>query len=156
MLGAASEPLVDTWGREAAVARDRPEDRWETNSRDVVVLNTTGELFWLLGAADLAIVGMDRNVFEPASQGIPTLYFDGPWANKRTELDLLVANGAAHAVEAHRLAHQITEALGGRLEPGGTEEARRALEDDILPPAGLLASLAISHLVAEDAASRRG
>ena len=45
---------------------------------DVVILNTMGELFEFTRAADLAIVGHDRNIFEPALLGVPVLYFERP------------------------------------------------------------------------------
>jgi hypothetical protein len=140
-----------------AEARDWAEAPWDdAGGRDVVVLNTIGELLGLLAAADLAIVGMDRNLFEPASQGLPILYFDGPWTNNQTELRLLVAHGAARAVEPYRLEAQIAEALARRgATLAALERARQALERKVLPSATLLASLAITHLVAEDA-ERRG
>lgn len=45
---------------------------------DISILNTVGELLYFMRAADLAIVGYDRNILEPALLGVPILYFRIP------------------------------------------------------------------------------
>ncbi len=113
----------------------RVHDRRQTKSplsyfdkSDAVILNTTGEFFELMKAADLAIVGHDRNIFEPALLGIPILYFAQPinmrkneeglaklfklfWRKNRTVKILLEKCGGAIQIKRAFFARQITNAL---------------------------------------------
>lgn len=123
---------------------------------DVVVLNTMGELGRFFAAADLAVIGHDRNLFEPAAFGVPALYFPEPlrmtprqrsmvrlfrlaWRKNRTAKRLLDAAGGARPVRAD-LAGQMARLLAdpGRARAG----ARRALaryRREVMPAARRLA-----------------
>lgn len=120
---------------------------------EVVVLNTAGELSGFLGASDLALMGHDRNLFEPAVLGVPILYFNGPlkispkmkklmklfglaWRNNRMAKRLLDAAGGARRIRPAFFAGQITQALDHPEEMvRGAREAVRKLNEEVLPEA---------------------
>ncbi|MDE2028126.1 MAG: hypothetical protein KGJ11_06265, partial [Candidatus Omnitrophica bacterium] len=62
---------------------------------NVLILNTNGELREMYGLADVAVIGDDRNIFEPASQGAAVLYFEGDWTYNKEGKEALSNGGAA-------------------------------------------------------------
>ena len=121
---------------------------------DVVVLNTMGELFNFLKAADLAIVGHDRNIFEPALLGVPILYFGRPlgmnererelarwfklfWRKNRTAKRVLDKFGGAAQIRRTVFHRQIDRVLR-RPESmiRGARRAVRVFRDQIIPASG--------------------
>lgn len=118
---------------------------------DVVVLNTMGELFTLMRAADLAIIGHDRNIFEPAFLDVPILYFGNPlslnkserklallfrlfWRKNRTAKKLLDRFKGAAQIRKPDLSRQIERVLHNP-EPmiRGTLRAVRAFRREVIP-----------------------
>ncbi len=133
--------------------RSRREPLLDFGAFDVVMLNTMGELFDLMPAADLAIVGHDRNIFEPAFLGVPALYFKRPlkmsrkdaqlarwfklyWRKNRTAKMLLDRYGGAAPIRMKSLCRQIDHVL---RKPAsmirGTGCAVQMLYREILPAA---------------------
>lgn len=118
---------------------------------DVVVLNTMGELFNFLKVADLAIMGHDRNIFEPALLNVPILYFGSPlnmsqndkkmadlfklfWRKNRTAKSLLDRTGGAHRIDLAFLHHQITKMLRFPDKAiRGTQKAVRLFHRQVIP-----------------------
>lgn len=72
-------------------------------NNNVLILNTSGELLNMYALADIAIVGSDRNIFEPASQRIATLYFNGSWHNNSDVKDSLIKEIACLAFSKENL-----------------------------------------------------
>ncbi len=110
---------------------------------DIVILNTMGELFNLMHAADLAIIGHDRNIFEPALLGVPILYFECPlnmsknekkmanlfrliWRKNKTAKNLLARTGGAIRIDSALFHKQITKLLDAPEKV--TQGARRAVK----------------------------
>ena len=114
----------------------------------LVVLNTNGELIKFLSIGDLAIVGMDRNVFEPASQRIPILYFDGPWYNNRLQIKLLSKFKGATKIVPRNLRGQITYLLSNpKSSITGINKSIEKFQRSTVPAASLISSLALTRLV---------
>lgn len=130
---------------------DHPISSW--GQKDIVVLNTMGELFHFLKAADLAIVGYDRNLFEPTVLKIPILYFSEPlkmspkaerlmklfglvWKRNSTIKNLLKETRGALPIDPGRLHRQMESVL---FNPSpiirGTKECIRRLYWEVLPEA---------------------
>lgn len=126
-----------------AVDRDAPDGALSAfGQAEIVVLNTAGEILKLLAAADLAIVGHDRNIFEPASQGVPVLYFSGTWLNNTTAKRLLDESGGAAAVDLSRLAEQMAQILDRpQTMIEGTQRAVQAFNQEVVPAAKLVGSI---------------
>ncbi len=135
---------------------------------DIVVLNTMGELFKFLGIADLAIVGHDRNIFEPALLGVPILYFGSPlnmsqndkqmaslfglfWRKNSTAKSLLDRTGGARRIDLTSFHHQITNML--RFPDRvirGTRKAVRLFHRQVIPSNRLRgARLLVSAMMAK-------
>ncbi|NKB23928.1 MAG: hypothetical protein GKR87_06035 [Kiritimatiellae bacterium] len=136
----------------SAVARDfRDESLAGFGERNFVVLNTKGELIDFLGAADLSIVGMDRNIFEPASQEVPILYFQGLWHNNQIQRDRLTATGAAIPIEPSRMHRQMIDLLDNPdVAIKGIRKAIRAFKTDTLPAARFISSLAVTDMIVKN------
>lgn len=66
----------------------------DMSNNNVLILNTVGELYKLYGVADVAVVGEDRNLFEPVSQEAPVLFFEGSWENNLDGKRQLTESGA--------------------------------------------------------------
>ncbi len=115
---------------------------------EIIVLNTQGELLGLLPAADLALVGHNRNLFEPTSQGVPLLYFPGPWDSNPTARELLRTSGGALAIEPSHLAEQMIQILKNpKPILQGQQQALQQFQDEILPVARLCGSLLLTAAV---------
>lgn len=70
-------------------------DMPDMRERNILILNTMGELQKMYGLADVTVLGNDRNIFEPAVYAKPILIFDGDWINNLEPKDLLLrADGA--------------------------------------------------------------
>ena len=129
--------------------RGRGLSSWGRN--DIVLLNTMGELPHFLKAVDLAVVGYDRNLFEPMALEIPILYFGEPpgmspqaerlmtwfrlfWLRNSTIKDLLDKTWGGRPVVRGRLHRQMESAL---LDPlpliRGTRECVQRLHREVLP-----------------------
>ncbi len=134
---------------------------------DIVVLNTMGELFNFLKVADLAIVGHDRNIFEPALLDVPILYFSRPlsmnererelarwfnlfWRKNRTAKKMLDKFGGAARIRRPAFHRQIDHAL---RYPGpmirGARRAVRVFRDQIIPASGSGAASALTEGIAK-------
>lgn len=61
----------------------------DLSGHNMLFLNTAGELLKFYAIADVAIIGHDRNLFEPASQGVATLTFEGAWSNNKEPVEAL-------------------------------------------------------------------
>ena len=94
-------------GQSIAVRSDATAPLPDVKSNNVLILNTAGELLKMYALANLAIVGHDRNIFEPASQEAAVLYFDGSWTNNRDGKDSLVNLGAAKVFSKENLEELI-------------------------------------------------
>ena len=81
-------------GHSIAVRSDERALLPDVKNNNVLILNTSGELLRMYALADIAIVGNDRNIFEPASQKTAVLYFDGSWQNNRSAKEALVEAGS--------------------------------------------------------------
>ncbi len=143
---------------------------------DVVILNTMGELFDLMPVSDLAIVGHDRNIFEPAFLGVPVLYFAQPlnmhpqdkqlarwfklfWRKNRTAKFFLDRFGGAAAVKKAFFHRQIESILlHPRSMSRGARRAVHAVYREILPVAacrtGLVMLEAVKRLGKTDCVGR--
>jgi len=82
-------------GQSIAVRSDANAPLPNVAGNNVLILNTSGELLKMYSLADVAIVGNDRNIFEPASQRTAILYFEGSWQNNSEAKNALVEAGAA-------------------------------------------------------------
>ncbi len=118
---------------------------------EIVMLNTMGELSDFFKAADLAIIGHDRNLFEPAIQGVPIIYFKGPlkigketerimtlfklaWRKNKIAKYLLDRAGGAVPVHPAKLKDQIMEILGHPQKMiRGTKTAVSQLRKEVAP-----------------------
>lgn len=96
LLGALS-------GQSIAVRSDAGAPLPDVRTNNVLILNTIGELLKMYALANIAIVGNDRNIFEPASQQTAVLFFDGSWQNNWDAKDALVKTGAARIFSKENL-----------------------------------------------------
>ncbi len=135
------------------IQRDRINGGFSSFSEgEIVVLNTRGELAHLFPAADLAILGHDRNLFEPAFQGLPILYFPAPrqedplaqrivdsfdlaWRNNRLPKLLLDRFGGARPIQPRRFSQQI-QAILDHPAPmrEATQKAVAEFKEKVIPP----------------------
>ncbi len=120
---------------------------------EAVVLNTTGEFFEFLRAADLAVIGHDRNLFEPAYLRVPILYFGTPlgmtrkeeamagifgliWRKNRLAKKFLDRNGGAKRIDPAKFSRQIEETLESPAPfVLGGRKAIREFEAEMIPAA---------------------
>lgn len=125
---------------------------------DAVILNTTGEFFEFLRAADLAVIGHDRNLFEPAYLRVPILYFGAPlgmtrkeeemagifgliWRKNRLAKKFLDRNGGAKRIYPAKFSRQIEETLQNPAPfVRGGRKAIREFEEEMIPAARKRAS----------------
>lgn len=82
-------------GYKVNVRSDVNEELSLIGENNVTVLNTMGELLNFYSIADLAYIGEDRNLIEPASQGVPIIRFMGPGANNRDAIETMYKSGGA-------------------------------------------------------------
>jgi 3-deoxy-D-manno-octulosonic-acid transferase len=94
-------------GQSIAVRTDDKASLPDVKNNNALILNTSGELLRMYALADVAIVGNDRNIFEPASQKKAILYFDGSWGNNKDAKKILVEAGAAEIFSKERLGELI-------------------------------------------------
>ncbi len=78
---------------------------------DIVILNTRGELLSFFKTADLAIVGYERNLFEPAAAGVPILYFAEPLDMRKKERRLMKEFGLIW--RRNETSHKLLETARG-------------------------------------------
>lgn len=115
---------------------------------DVTILNTVGELSNLMSISDVTIVGEDRNLFEPASQNCPILYFDGDRINNKLGKQLMDSHKGAIAINQHKLFTQIQDILNNPKDLAmGTKEAIQEYNDRIVPAAKIYTSLLIINSI---------
>ena len=91
------------------------------NGIKAILLDTMGELLSVYSIADAAIVGSDRNILEPVSQGADTYFFPGDWHNNYYAKDLLKKYEAARAVA---YASDIRDVLLGTVPPVKNREVK--------------------------------
>jgi len=119
---------------------------------DIVLINTRGELVKFFSAADLAIVGEDRNLFEPASQWVPILYFPGVWRNNQTAKHLLDDAGGAVQIQLPILYDQVASILAHPEDLiQGTENAMEAFRSEVVPAAQLYGAILLGAAVLRSA-----
>lgn len=112
-------------GQSIAVRTDEKAPLPDVKSNNVLILNTSGELLGMYALADIAIVGNDRNIFEPASQKTAVLYFDGNWNNNRDAKDVLAAAEAVQVFSKENLERLMTSpAETGEMANKGLEAVR--------------------------------
>lgn len=87
------------------VVREKEGDEFPNLSKvDVMAVTTSGELLELYAAGDLSIVGTDRNVVEPASQGKPIFLFNSQrWINNNETRERLIEKGGARVFDENAL-----------------------------------------------------
>lgn len=90
-------------GQSIAVRSDNKSPLPNVASNNVLILNTVGELLKMYSVADVAIIGNDRNIFEPASQKAAVLYFEGNWQNNKEAKQALIKVGAAQLFSKENL-----------------------------------------------------
>ncbi len=134
----------------------RRNESWEADKvpfrdLDIVILRTQGELVKLSQIADLALVGQDRNIVEPANQHVPILYFESKhdWYYNLSAKDLLVKTQAAQAIEEGSLAQQMVSVLNDekgiyKQMTQGAEAAVAFMNEAIAPTAKIYTSIAIA------------
>ena len=153
-------------GLRAHDRRDPKKSLVRFGNSDVVVLNTVGELFDFLKAANLAIVGHDRNLFEPALLGVPILYFGRPlsmnkterklarlfklyWRKNRMAKRLLDEFGGATPIRRATFSRQIDSVLRNPESMiRGTRKAVRAFRHRVLPASRLRAASVLAEGIA--------
>jgi tetratricopeptide (TPR) repeat protein len=96
-------------GQHIVVRNEKEEPFEDMSGLNVLVLNTAGELLTLYAAADVAVVGNDRNILEPASQGKPVLYMDGDWTNNGEARNALLAAGGAEVFSLERMTRLLRD-----------------------------------------------
>jgi hypothetical protein len=113
----------------------------------VLTVVVQGKVPSLLAAADLAIVGEDRNLLEPAEFGVPICCWGQRWWNNRTAWRVLSDTGGAIQVDESILAKQIEDIL---IAPSSLQIAGAAALEQInlrvVPAGALTGSLAIMAL----------
>lgn len=130
---------------------------------DAVILGTMGEFLDWVAVSDLAVIGHDRNIFEPTFCGVPVLYFKRPlkmsarekrlaasfnlfWRKNRTAKRLLDQNGAAKPIRLKSLDLQMKKILH---HPGpmirGSRRALSSLYKNVLPKARAKAAFILSR-----------
>ncbi|MDI6758821.1 MAG: hypothetical protein QMD94_04020, partial [Candidatus Omnitrophota bacterium] len=96
-------------GQSIAVRSDANAVLPNVTSNNVLILNTAGELLKMYALADVAIVGQDRNIFEPVSQKAAILYFEGNWQNNGDAKEMLAEAGAVQVFSRENLEQLITD-----------------------------------------------
>ena len=128
---------------------------------DVFIINTQGEMLsknkdfpGFLYAADLAISGSNRNLFEPASIGVPILCFNGYWYENLLALNLMRKHNAVQMIGDH-LESQILGTLEN-TDPmkKGLRAALRDFESNIIPRTGKMADLGWMLLILDRTARK--
>jgi hypothetical protein len=123
---------------------------------DIIFLSTDGELRLLFAAADIAIVGRDRNIMEPVSQERIPFYFPGAWTANGKILQFLKERSAAE--EIVDLSHQVQERLRNQslktLEAQRSEKAIADFKNIFMPANRLLASTLIAEAAQRSSAAR--
>ncbi|MBU4312133.1 MAG: hypothetical protein KJ706_05400, partial [Candidatus Omnitrophica bacterium] len=94
-------------GQSIVVRSDDNAPLPDIENNNVLILNTSGELLRMYALADVAIVGNDRNIFEPASQEAAVLYFEGSWYNNLEAKEVLVKTSAAQKFSRENLKRLI-------------------------------------------------
>ena len=110
-------------GQSIAVRSDDKAPLPDVKSNNILILNTSGELLRMYALADVAIVGNDRNIFEPASQKTAVLYFDGSWSNNKDAKEALVEAGAAQILTKKHLEELINTPNQAKKMAGNGFEA---------------------------------
>lgn len=101
-------------GQSIAVRSDEKAPLPNVANNNVLILNTAGELLRMY-ALGVAIVGHDRNIFEPASQKAAVLYFEGSrhhkvsWHYNRDAKEALVEAGAAQVFSRENLEKLVND-----------------------------------------------
>jgi len=130
--------------------RDHREEKWdEIGKHDVVIVTTQGELIDFIKVSDVAIVGSDRDTFEPATQELPILYFDGISSNNWFMTNLLTERDAAFKISSNP--DEFREQIESMLQnPDAytmkTRDAVSDFEENILPTGMLFAKLLIAGI----------
>ena len=119
-------------GQSIAVRTDDNAPLPDVRSNNVLILNTSGELLRMYALADVAIVGNDRNIFEPASQKTAVLYFDGSWHNNKDAKEALAETGTAQIFSKEHLDELIETFDKAEKMAGDGFEAVEAYRKEVL------------------------
>lgn len=119
---------------------------------DIVVLNTRGELLELIGAADVSIVGHDRNIWEPVSQGQTPLFFPGDWRTNKEAVQFLENRGAAIEIVIEELYDQIEGLIRhGDIARANAQRALDEFNETVVPASKICSALAIAAIISRQA-----
>lgn len=133
--------------------QEKSPDKWLVSGQgladlDVVVLDTQGELMDLFAIADLAVVGANRNLMEPAAQGVPILYVRGDWDCNMMAKTLLDEAGAAEEIDDARFSEQVRLRLAHpERYRDRADAAVTRLNDELMPDAAALVVLSLAAMV---------
>ncbi|MBF0504481.1 MAG: hypothetical protein HQL14_05185 [Candidatus Omnitrophica bacterium] len=111
-------PILSNLSGQSIVVRSDDNMPWsdsKVEGSNVLILNTDGELLKMYGLGNVAVIGSDRNIFEPASQQTPVLYFEGDWKFNQEVKDALVQIGAAQ-VFSRKILERLMNAPDERAE----------------------------------------
>ncbi len=107
--------LIKALPKELRIAQRTASERGQRmkscDQADVLIVSTQGELLKLYAVADLTVVGHDRHVLEPGSQGRAALAMPGRWKNNRRGLEALRAAGGAELYSADILKRLLANRL---------------------------------------------
>lgn len=118
--------------------------------KDVVFLATMGELASLYSVADIALVDYNRNLIEPATYGVPILYFnDGRWGINEVAKYVLESEGGIKPIEKKSLGEQIREQLTQKRKKHSKKlrKAIHKIDQDILPDSIEFAELYLALVI---------
>ncbi|MFH0754391.1 MAG: hypothetical protein V2A70_07485 [Candidatus Omnitrophota bacterium] len=114
---------LDGFAHQAIEIRSDARASWpDVQGHNVVVLNTKGELQKVYALSTVAVVGSDRNIFEPIIQKVVSLYFEGRWGSNTDAKNFLLKMGAIKSFSKENL-----ERLLGR-PPEAAEMIARGVE----------------------------
>jgi len=102
---------------------------------NLLFLKTAGELKSLYAAADVNVVGSDRNIIEAAWSGRPILFAAGPWENNREALETMKERGGALPFTRDNLESVLRDDKLRRSLAGNAGIVLRAYKDEMIPAA---------------------
>ncbi len=138
-------------GFKATSRNDSAERLSGLGKHDIIILNTASELLHFFKIANLAVMGHDRNLFEPACLDIPIIYFKRPlnmnseerrilglfnlgWRKNKIAKRLMDQTGGAIPIHPTRLKDQMMHVLNHPEKMIlRTRQAVRRLNREIVP-----------------------
>lgn len=122
------EPYMQ--GNSAVIRRTR--EVWPgLGDNNILVLNTQGELPKMYSIANVALVGEDHNLIEPACMSAAILYFGGDWFFNNESLRRLEQNNAGVQYGPAELKHLLDEPNAAALMGQRAEEVAQSYREEI-------------------------